>query len=140
MLQSSGFVETEGLGIMFPGVDVEDVKKSKVPKDEIKKIQEPRVVVKPMTAFGEIKCQFNQPMIAPKEINQRTYKHAFNLYIISKQTGNKIKGRFKDRPRSMRNLQEEYENENLRFDLSVTKHTEKDIVIQVEFESIDDVG
>lgn len=144
-LKASGFKKTEKLGYVFPGVNVTKVnmERNKVDKKEAEDIPDPKVKVLPVSTFGEIRCIFNQQMIAPEVIQQFIYRQAFTVFIVSNQDNSISYGRFmKTLRKPKRSLQEDQTEDtlNLNFGVVIQKHDEREIVLEMDFERPDHVS
>ena len=83
-------------------------------------------------------------MMTPKVMRQSLYKHAFSIYIRERDTGRKIFGTFRTLAsskvrRAQATVFETPEELNLDFDILVTRHTARELVLKLNFQSQNDV-
>jgi hypothetical protein len=83
---------TSDIGILFPGIDPNDLKASKSSDEDKVAIPDPAIKISPCDTNGMLNLTFNQDMLYPPSINYRMYKSIFAISIIADSDGEEIFG------------------------------------------------
>jgi hypothetical protein len=85
---------------LFPGIDPDEVNRrlNAIKEQDVKLalIPEPKMKIGKIDSTGNCLITFNQKMLAPKEMDQKSFDRVFGLNLVNKTDGRIFKGFFQE--------------------------------------------
>ena len=131
-MKAKGFTKNVDFGFVFPGIDMTRYDKPAENKIDLTK---PKMKIGAISGEGKIKIEFDQPMLAPDNIDPKMYTNVFEFSMKSDVDGSIIKGRYLSNKETSqpsitqrvlkglsRLINEQSEADRLAFGVQVTNH------------------